>query len=306
MKKFLFVISLTLCMGTKMLAADSTHTLLFISDTQAPMIIETIRVPATNNEEATQMLYSSIARQTTVDAVYHLGDITSIGMFDWYWSSFDAFHASLRVPLYAVPGNHDYYYFTSLAMRQFKHRFPEQPSTWFTKRFGDIAVVALNSNFSKLSDHANQRQRSWYTGELAALDRDSTVKAIIVVCHHPPFTNSMIVGPSEDVQEEFVKPFMAYGKCRVFLSGHAHVYEHFRKEGKDFLVIGGAGGLMHPLKTANERVFADIAVVPESARFFHYLECSETADGLRFSVHMMRRDMSGFDILDPFTVAFGR
>jgi hypothetical protein len=34
----------------------------------------------------------------------------------------------------------------------------------------------------------------------------------------------------------------------LFLSGHCHGFEHYKIGGKDFMVIGGGGGLHQPLK----------------------------------------------------------
>jgi len=289
---------------TPLFGADSTRTFLLISDTQQPIWIETLRLRSTDNEAATAKLYSAIAHHPNAEAVFHLGDVTAIGMFDAYWHAFDAFQRSLRIPLHPLLGNHDYYALPLFSMRQFMRRFPDFSPTWYATTIGSVTVIALNSNFSYLSDDDRYAQRSWYRQTLSAVNADTAVHAVIVLCHHSPFTNSEIVDPSSDVRSEFVAPFLAEKKCRVFISGHAHTYEHFQEQGKDFLVIGGGGGLLHPLKTGAAQVFPDLFPEATSMRFFHYLECTVTPDVARFTVRRLTNDQSGFESVDPFTVRF--
>ena len=63
-----------------------------------------------------------------------------------------------------------------------------------------------------------------------------------VLAHHPPFTNSPIVRGEESVRETFLPSFLGSSKTVAFVSGHAHGLEHFRRDGKEFLVSGGGGG----------------------------------------------------------------
>ncbi len=286
--------------------SDTASTVIFISDTQQPLWIETLRLHATNNEEATQRLFSAIQHETTAVALFHLGDFSSIGMFDASWQPFDAFQRSLHIPIYPVLGNHDYYVFPFFSMKQFHRRFPGVDRTWYATTVGAVRVIALNSNFSYLSDEERLAQRSWYREMLSSCSLDSTVKAVIVVCHHPPFTNSDIIDPTADVQHEFVPAFLANDKCAVFITGHAHTYEHFIVRKKNFLVIGGGGGLLHPLRSGERRLFQDVFSDSASPRFFHYLECAVTPTAMNFSVHKLRSDFSGFETVDPFTVRMDR
>jgi len=120
--------------------------------------------------------------------------------------------------------------------------FPSFASGWYTTHIGNAAVILLNSNVGRLSSQEWQTQCTWYRRQLAELDRDTSVSVVIVGTHHPPFTNSTIIDPSEDVLCDFVPPYIASKKARLFISGHAHALEHFRQQGKDFLVIGGGAG----------------------------------------------------------------
>ncbi|MFA6541079.1 MAG: metallophosphoesterase [Bacteroidota bacterium] len=304
MRQLLFLL---FCASVIGIAQQEGERILFVSDTQQPLWIETFRLRDTGNEQATRLIYSAIANDSSAAMLFHLGDITAIGMFDAYWEPFDDFQSHLRIPVHPVLGNHDYFFIAGLALPQFQKRFHGfSTTTWYTTVINHVAVIALNSNESQLTDEEKMLQRRWYHEQLWNLNADSTVSAIIVVCHHSPFTNSTIVSPNKFVQHEFVTPFMMYDKCKIFISGHAHAYEHFRKNGKEFLVIGGGGGLLHPLMTGADERFQDLFSRTISPRFFHYSECTIQKDTIRFTVKALRPDFTGFETADVVSVPIAR
>jgi hypothetical protein len=137
------------------------------------------------------------------------------------------------------------------------------------------------------------------------LDIDSSVQFIISGCHHSPYTNSMIVSSSVDVQQKFVPPFLASTKSRLFLTGHSHNFEHFKVKGKDFLVIGGGGGLHQPLK-AGDKCIPDLQ--QDFKPMFHYLSVKRKADRLVVTSNVLSNDFTAFkeglrlNILKPVAI----
>jgi len=296
------IILLILTVSVIIIAQQRDSSIIFVSDTQAPMWIETLRLQEHDNEKATQIIYRAIKQESTAVAVFHLGDITSIGMIDSYWRSFDEFHKHLRVPLYPVLGNHEYFFFKKPALEQFQKRFPTMSAMWYSVVLQSVAIIALNSNFSQLTEDERIQQQTWYLEQLSKFESDTSINSVIVVCHHSPFTNSTIVDPSRGVQRYFVTPFSMYQKTAVFISGHAHSYEHFRNNGKELLVIGGGGGLLQPLLIEREQRYYDLYNQMNTMRFFHYIECVVQQNSLQFFVKKLRNDFSGFDVADSVTV----
>lgn len=283
---FLLLLSLFLC--SPHLIAQNSNVLLFISDTQQPMLIETIRLKTQENERMTQRLFTMIAKETTAAALFHLGDITSMGMMNRYWRSFDTLRTLLPFPVHAAFGNHEYFFVPSWGKEQMLKRFPSLEQSWYVKQYGRTAVIVLNSNFDRLSDEEKERQERWYRQTLTSLESDSSVTAVIVACHHSPLTNSSIVSPNEDVRRIFVRPFIGTKKGKAFLSGHAHTREHFRLEGKDLFVIGGGGGLQQPLKDTSNAEWIGEKIVQR--QFFHYVRCVIRNDVLLFQIVMLKED----------------
>ena len=150
----------------------------------------------------------------------------------------------------------------------FQKRFPEHVRTGYVNVTDSVAVIMLNSNFGKLTQLDQKKQQTWYDSTLVALDADDKIKAVIVTCHHPPYSNSKLVGSSKTVQQRFVASFILAKKSSLFITGHSHAFEHFHVKGKDFVVIGGGGGLHHPLRTSLSMLQDKAA---DYKPMFHYL-----------------------------------
>jgi UDP-2,3-diacylglucosamine pyrophosphatase LpxH len=291
-KTFCFFLTLA-CFAAKAQTADTTL-LVFASDTQKPMWIETLFLKKDHNQQATQMLFDAVGKRRPA-ALFIMGDVVNLGYSNRQWKPMDAHLKNLRnnnISVYAALGNHEVMGQPGKGMRKFQERFPEHSATGYVQTKDSIAVILLNSNFGSLSDADNKKQLEWYKETLAKLDADSAVQFIISGCHHSPYTNSKIVGANKDVQEKFVPLFLASKKSQLFISGHSHNFEHFQKEGKDFLVIGGGGGLHQPLRTG-EGCTADLAA--DYKPQFHYLTVKRIGSELKVCSVQLKKDFSSFD-----------
>jgi Predicted phosphohydrolases len=260
------------------------------------MVLESIVSARNQNERATRMLFEDILNDSTVSCVFHFGDVTECSSKDISWRLVDGFltNASKRgLQVFAAIGNHDYMSSEKVGEAKFKQRFPLFKRTGYSEIIGDAAFVLLNSNFSELTDSESIYQKAWYNAILDSLEQAPSIVTVFVGCHHPPFTNSTMVGASERVRKQFVPPFLAHKKCKLFLSGHSHAVEHFRKENKDFLVLGGGGGLQHTLLVGNRQKEHDFFPDQTEKRMFHYVRCSIATDSVKISVMMIKKDFSG-------------
>jgi hypothetical protein len=137
-----------------------------------------------------------------------------------------------------------------------------------------------------------RRQDEWYRRTLAEADSMPEVHSIIVCCHHSPYSNSKMVGSSPAVQEHFVEPYLKARKTSLFISGHAHLYQHFMNADKHFFVIGGGGGLHHPL---NKSAGPHVCLEPDYDPLFHFLTVQMCNGALKVISHRLKDDLSGFD-----------
>jgi hypothetical protein len=277
--------------------AGSTRTqLAFISDTQTPLWIESLVLGSDRNEEATDSLFADILRLRPA-ALFMLGDLVSLGAYPGAWEKIDLniqAVRSARVPVHALLGNHELMYQARTGEKYFAETFPAHIPTGYCVSVDSVAVVLLNSNFDKLEDREQEIQQQWYARTLDSLERDSGTVCIVVCCHHSPFSNSTVVGSSEAVQQQFVPAFLRTSKCMLFLSGHAHAFEHFQQRGKDFIVIGGGGGSRHRLFTGDKQNWNDIS--PERKPLFHYITLDRHTTSITMNIHQLRDDHRGVDV----------
>jgi UDP-2,3-diacylglucosamine pyrophosphatase LpxH len=265
----------------------------FISDTQQPMLVEKIVLKPTHNLKATSLLFAEILK-TKPQSLYMLGDLVSLGFRNRKWKKVDRFLDSCRnqhTTVCGLLGNHDVMGRRKKGEENFNKRFPENVRTGYVSVTDSVAIILLNSNFNKLSAADKNKQDNWYRAALNNFDTSEAIKAVIVTCHHAPYTNSKIVGSSAQVQKKFVAPFINSKKGRLFITGHAHGFEHFKIMGKDFLVIGGGGGLHQPLNTS-ERSLPDVASAYKP--LFHFLSVQRFADELSVTSRFLKADFAGF------------
>jgi UDP-2,3-diacylglucosamine pyrophosphatase LpxH len=267
----------------------------FISDTQTPIWIESIFLRNNSNARATGIIFNEIIRKQP-QALFILGDVVSLGYSKRKWTAVDSYLSTVRdkgTPIYALLGNHELMGRPKRGEANFQERFPEHQRTGYVQIVDSVAVIMLNSNFSSLSKAEIETQQQWLKSTVDSLNANKEVKAIIMSCHHSPYTNSKLVNSSVLVQDQFVKEFLKYDKCCLFISGHCHAFEYFKMEGKDFLVIGGGGGLRHPLHNTGESYIEDLCL--KYKPMFHYVTVRRDENELHVFSHNLKDDFSGFD-----------
>jgi hypothetical protein len=276
------------------LQTTAQNLLAFASDTQAPMLVETILLKSHKNREATKLLFSDVLEKLPA-AFFLLGDVVNLGYSNRQWRPIDRYLEALRlakIPVHGILGNHEVMGRPIEGQRQFQKRFPDHKCTGYVVRYDTTAVVLVNSNFKTLTPKQEKEQDAWFEQTLQELDNDATVHAVVVGCHHSPFTNSRIVKPSKEVEQKFVPPYLASRKAILFLSGHCHAFEHYKVKSKDFLVIGGGGGLRQPLRQGLGTL-ADLS--PDYKPMFHYITIISLGDSLGLSSYHIKKDFSGFE-----------
>lgn len=281
-----------MCCFSSTLAQDKNPVIAFASDTQAPLAIEKVIRRSDHNTKATELIFKDVIA-THPAGLFILGDVVSLGYKNSKWQAMDSYLklcSQNNIPVYASLGNHELMLNAAKGAERFQSRFPMHKSTGYVEVIDSVAIVLLNSNFSKMKDSAIARQDAWYIQTITGLDNDAAIKLVIIGCHHSPFTNSKVVKPSSAVQQKFVPAFINSKKCVLFLSGHSHNFERFNFKGKDFLVIGGGGGPHQPLRS--DKITPDMAA--DYKPMFHYLQVKRNHDSLQVVSRRLNTDFSGF------------
>jgi 3',5'-cyclic AMP phosphodiesterase CpdA len=283
-----------------------TGCIAIVGDTQRTLAVERI-IGREQNDAERPGIISAIA-QDHPDLLVHLGDAVATGASGQDWIRFDQLFTPIRaagIPVLPVIGNHDYWGLRSAAMTNLRTRFPAAEAHWYAARYSNLALIWLDSNRASLSREEWERQSAWLKEQLAAADRDPAVKAVLVFCHHSPFTNSTVTTDDADVQETFLPPFNASKKAIAMICGHTHAYEHFEMQGKTFLVSGGGGGPRVKLLTPDAQRHPDRFCGP-SPRPFHYLLLRPKDDELAVEVKGFDKGQTEIREIDRFAIPYRR
>jgi Icc-related predicted phosphoesterase len=274
-----------------------------IGDTQSTLEAEVWRE---NNDPERRKLLPKLASAHPAFVVM-VGDLVSWGSSTGRWREFDERSRDLhesRIPVLPVPGNHDYWGDDGLRL-YFAH-FPEiRGQRWYERRYGPLGMIFLDSNADPLGEKGWNEQQRWYEAALDRLEKDDDIRGILVFLHHAPFTNSSVVDDNASVRHAFVEPFWGRTKTLAMVTGHAHGYERFEKQGKAFIVTAGGGGPRGALRSGTQRCHADDLFRGPPIRNFNFVEFSIEPRGLHAYVLGLPKGertfcrMEEFDLLWP-------
>ncbi|HYK41308.1 MAG TPA: metallophosphoesterase [Thermoanaerobaculia bacterium] len=258
-----------------------------------------------SNDRERERVLRAVAAEAP-DFVALLGDLVFRGSSAAEWSRFDVLASPIRlarIPVVPVLGNHEYWVARGPALANYFARFPHlEGRRWHAVSYGPLRIVALDSNERFLTPPVWEEQRVWFEEELAQADADPAIRGVLVLVHHPPYTNSTVTRDELHVQRSFVPTFERSAKTLAMLSGHVHSYERFVRGGKTYVVTGGGGGPRVRLASESRRRHADDQFGGPSIRDFHYLVGTVTAAGVEIEMKGMPKGGESFTGLERFTL----
>ncbi|MGH3022663.1 MAG: metallophosphoesterase family protein [Gaiellaceae bacterium] len=110
------------------------------------------------------------------------------------------------------------------------------PRRFYERRFGDVGLFVLDSN------RVGKPQIRWLE---RALER-SDAPWKVVTLHHPPYSCGGYQGVGR-IRRRLVPVFERTGVDLV-LAAHDHNYQRFRRRGVTYVVHGGGGARLYPLR----------------------------------------------------------
>ncbi|MEJ2562008.1 MAG: metallophosphoesterase [Anaerolineales bacterium] len=163
-----------------------------------------------------------------------------------------------QMPVYAVPGNHEFEIATLLDDLPFYfHVFPpildearglrgsDGLREYFRFSIGDYQFILLNSQ-AFYGSGERDAQTAWLEEQL----QDQSVKHSIIVSHIPPFTSGKYEKDGGPLRSRWVPLFEA-SNVRLVLSGHDHNYQRLEVNGITYVVSGGGSTSLYPLSLAH-------------------------------------------------------
>jgi Icc-related predicted phosphoesterase len=259
-----------------------------------------------NAQERVQLIQQIVTEAPDFLAI--VGDLVFQGSSAADWVAFDTLATPLceaRMPVLPLLGNHDYGLVRRAALPHFFRRFPHLGGRhWFATTYGSLGLIFLDSNARRMPTAQWQAQAAWYRHTLQHFELDPGVQGVLVLLHHPPYTNSPLVSDAHAVQRAFVPPFNRARKTLVMVAGHVHSYERFVRAGKTFLVTGG-GGPRVKVATGRRRRHPDECFGGPSVRNFHFLMLTPSPTGLEIAMRGLHTPCGEFATLDHIALPWG-
>jgi len=168
-------------------------------------------------------------------------------------------------PCYAVLGNHDYDdqrggHLTQLAYARQPGTRWTMPSLWYRVELPAknplVTMLCIDTHFNKMTAEEIRAQQAWLTAELSAPRRTPW----LLVCGHHPVTSSGGHHNEDPRLTPWKTLFHDHG-VDAYVCGHEHDLQHLRVDGitTDWLISGGGGQNLHPVKTTEKTIFGQPA-----------------------------------------------
>jgi hypothetical protein len=230
--------------------------------------------------------------------IVNTGDLVRVGSDRAEWRAFHEENEpifSRRIPYFPGLGNHEYLWNRSEGLENFFASFPDLGGRkWYEIRLPPVLILVLDSNLEDLEAGEVETQDRWLSDTLAGAEGDPAIRHAILAFHHAPYTNCVVHGDSRQVQEHFLTRLTP--KVHAVVTGHVHAYERFLVDGVQYVVSGGGGAPLMPIRIQQPR-HPDLFRAP-AYRPFHY--CRFTIDGPRLVCDVIMLQHGAWSRVDGF------
>ncbi len=181
------------------------------------------------------------------DLAIMTGDLVDRGSDQADWQRYFEIAAPLlrQVPVFPASGNHDLYHLSHggdqfMQIFRGKTQASEDDGAYYSFDLAGVHFVALDS-----SHYHSEKQLAWFERDLA--DAEYThARAIFVYAHEGPYSSGMH-GDSAICTQSYV-PIMERHHVTIFFGGHDHHYERGKVGTLDYVVSGGGGADLRPMR----------------------------------------------------------
>ncbi len=183
-----------------------------------------------------------------VDFLFNTGDLVADGRIGSQWENFfDIEDKLLREHcLFTAIGNHELVQENGASFLKYFGTTEQQQKHVFynTFRWGFLRVFVLNGEGAFLGE-----DRAWLERELQKADVEPNLQWRIVLVHAGPFSSGLH-GDNDKMHGAEIPKLLRDHHVDFVLAGHDHIYERGASDGIRYIVSGGAGAPLYPVKHA--------------------------------------------------------
>jgi hypothetical protein len=212
--------------------------------------------------------------QVPCDFLVNTGDMVEDGSSAADWQSFFDVEAALlrEHPIFVAIGNHELY--GDQAGAGFARYFglldaAGAPHLYGTTRLGQVRFFFLNATH----DWESGEERDWLVRELSRADAEEGLEWRIAVTHDGPWSSGPHGGNAR-LNAAHIPELLAAHKVDLVLSGHDHIYVRGSAGDVKYIVSGGGGAPLYPIRP-------DDPTARKAEATYHFVLVTATADTLR-------------------------
>ncbi len=120
--------------------------------------------------------------------------------------------------MYGLLGNHDVMMRDSRGERNFNKRFPDHKRTGYLEIIDSMAIVLLNTNFSKLSVNEIDQQQKWYPQNNRFTEQSSWYQSDYCYISPSDLYQQQYGKTFHGSRQQFLPAFLASKKCVLFVT----------------------------------------------------------------------------------------
>lgn len=187
--------------------------------------------------------------RTPSDFLLGTGDFTAYGGDPRDWDIFFAIERKLLADrcLYTAIGNHELYGAGRSGEVAFLQYFATgvesgEPRLYDTFRWSNARFFVLSA-----MEYFSPSEREWLVRELEKADDEPGLDHRFVVLHIGPYSSGPH-GPNQRMHEAGIPELLRKHRVSLVFSGHDHIYERGDAQGLKYMVSGGAGAPLYPVK----------------------------------------------------------
>lgn len=233
-------------------------------------------------DATTHAAIADAVRKASGDFLVGTGDLTLRGDDPSEWDTFFSIEQKLLAErcLYTAIGNHELIGAPHGAPPSFLRWFATgltsgEPHLFDTFRWGDTRFFVLDA-----MDDFSGPEREWLERALEQADGEPGLEHRFVVGHIGPYSSGPH-GNNQRMHAQGVPDLLRKHHVDLVFAGHDHIYERGEADGLKYIVTGGAGAPLYPIR----RVLATTAKVEAS---HHWVEVA--VDGPTVKARAVRLD----------------
>ncbi len=217
------------------------------------------------------IFYENLVKETSVDFILHLGDITADGSEERL-GDFQKITKNSNVPVFSTPGNHDIKQSNSTDLYE---NFFGNSEYYFN--YEGYLFISLDSTKASFSDEG-LKFLELILGKFPNIPK-------VIFTHMPLFdprgsdNDHALLNKTQSTQ---ILSMITNQNVKLVLSGHIHYFNHTVKNGINFVTSGGGGAILYE--------------PPERGGFYHYTKVKFNTNNINITPIVLTRPVQSTDI----------